>query len=1053
MKQLNVVFIKTTLLLIWGAFLSVDSYAQQFPVKGAVKDVAGDPIIGANIVVKGGTVGVITDLDGNFSLSAGGNDVLVVSYIGYKTKEVGVSSKALVITLEDDSKQIDEVVVIGYGSTRKQDLSTAVSTVKVDQSLKSRPANLGSYLQGRMPGVMIQSNGGDPLAKSTLSIRGRGSRGTDDDYSSGDAVLYVVDGVPGAPFNMEDVETISVLKDAASAAIYGASVGSGGVVVITTKQAAAGKLKVNVNISKSMKNAWRLPSVLTAEQYNRVWADATKWYGGKLPNEADSELFPYGAVTRTDWLDEIFRTGSLEHYALSLSGGSDAVKGFASFSYDKEDGILENTYSKKFGAKMNVDFQPVRWLKVGERVTFRYQNGQGNLLTGHQGVLSNAVFFPRSASVHDYDEKGNPLFDEAVKPLYQGTVPRWAAAQGLGGGYGEIRNPVAMLQRLNQDRPSSTVYSTTSVELKPVSGLTVKSDFTAGLNMERLDEFIPRVPEIGRPSDENERDISNTWNNNWLWETTVTYAKMFAEKHHVSAMAGYTMKYEKYKWDKFYTSGYELEDKHSTTLGQAGDWKKTKPQENIWEESMVSVFGRVGYSFDDRYFFTASIRRDATSKLYKDNNSGIFPAFSASWKISSEPFFKPMRNVFSMLKLRGSWGQIGNVDLVPRYSWNVPLSEMEWPVIYGKNLDNVVQGGVYASSIGVKNLKWETTEQLGVGLDMGLFDNSLNLTVDYFHKKTKDLIERVPIPSVAGIAIEPYGNIGSVVNRGWEIGADYTKTIGHVTVGLNANIATVHNEVTDLGSRETMEHPMVVNSLKPLRSTVGKPWYSYYVLKTEGIFRDEEEINNFKWTDLETGITRLIQPNAKPGDFKYVDFNNDGRINDDDKQYMGSYLPKLTFGFGGNLRYKGFDFSIQFQGVGKSTIYNGFKQMGLTGRQQGGNMLSDILNAWDYNNASGIPRLALVNDSNGNFSNASDFYLENGSYLRLKNMTLGYTLPDSVMRKIGLPGSSLRIYLNGENLCTLTDYTGFDPEVGNFGIDGGTYPVARTFSLGVNFNF
>lgn len=1053
MKQVNLRICRTILTLILGIFFLTDTYAQQIPVKGVIKDQAGEPVLGANVLVKGTTNGVITDIDGKFSLTAPPNSVLVVSFVGYKAQEVPVTGKDLTVVLKEDTEFLDEVVVIGYGSTRKQDLSTAVSTVTVDQALKSRPANLASYLQGQMPGVMVQSNGGDPLSKQTLSIRGRGSRGNDNDYSSGDAVLYVVDGVPGAPFNMEDVESITVLKDAASAAIYGASVGSGGVVVVTTKQANTGKVRVSFNISKSMKEAWRLPSTLTAGQYNQVWADAVNLYGGKLPNEANPQIFPYGAVTRTNWLDEVFRTGSLEHYAMSLSGGSDVVKGFASFSYDDDKGILDNTYSKKFGAKAELGYQVAKWLKISERVTFQYQNGQGDVKTGHQGVLSNAILFPRSASIYDYDEKGHLLSDDQGKPLYQGTVPRWAAAQGLGGGYGEIRNPVAELKRLDQNRPSMTIYSTTSFELKPISELTIQSDFTAGLNIDRFDEFIHTVPEIGRPLNENERNIATTWDSNWLWETTATYAKVLAEKHHISVMGGYTMKYEKYKWDKFYTSGYKLEDEHSTNLGQAGNWSKTKPQETVWEESMISVFGRIGYSYADRYFFTGSIRRDATSKLYKENNSGVFPAVSGSWKISSEPFFEPLRKTVSMLKLRGSWGQIGNVALVPRYSWNVPMGEMQWPVIYGENLDNIVQDGVYASSIGTKSLKWETTEQFGIGMDLGLFNNALNITVDYYDKRTKNLIERIPLPSVAGIAVEPYGNIGSVVNRGWELGANFTKTIGDITFGVSGNIATVHNEVLNLGSRETMEHPMVVNGSKPLRSTVGKPWYSYYVLKTEGIFQNEEEIKNFKWTDPKTGITQLVQPNAKPGDFKYVDFNNDGQINDDDKQYMGSYLPKLTFGFGGNIAYKGFDFSIQFQGVGKSTIFNGFKQMGLTGRQQGGNMLSGILSAWDYNKTSGIPRLALVNDPNGNYSNVSDFYLENGSYLRLKNVTLGYTLPRNVMRNVGLPGSTLRFYLNGENLFTMTDYTGFDPEVGNFGLDGGVYPVSRIYSLGFNFSF
>ena len=1054
MKQVNLRIYRTILTLLLGLFLSAGAYAQQISVKGTVKDQNGEPVIGANVLVKGTTNGGITDVDGQFALQTTEKDVLEISFLGYKTQEVKASSKPITIILQEDAELLDEVVVIGYGTSRKEDLSTAVSTVKMDDKLKSRPANLGSYLQGQMPGVMIQSNGGDPMSDVSLSIRGRGSRGTDDSYNSGDGVLYVVDGVPGAPFNMEDVESITVLKDAASAAIYGASVGSGGVVVVTTKQASAGKVKVNINISKSFKNAVNLPETLTAEEYNRIWADACTATGDPLHASRNPEIFPYGNVTRTDWMDAIFRTGSLEHYALSLSGGSDTMKGFASFAYDDDKGVLLNTYARKFSAKANLDFQVVKWLKVSERVSYEYKNGQGDVGTGHEGVLNQAVFFPRSASIYDYDKEGKLMIDEKTgKPLYHGTIPRWASAEGINSPYGEMRNPVAMLERLDQIRPSNRIYSTTSFELKPVSGLTVKSDFTAGIDIRTEDIFNCRVPEIGRPNSDNSRDKTNTWNSKLLWETTATYAKVFADKHHFSLMAGYSMSYEKYKYDAYYTTGYVNEDRHSITNGQAGEWSKFQPEENIWEESMLSVFARLGYSYEDRYFLTASVRRDATSKLYKDNNSGVFPAFSASWKISSEEFFEPLKNVVNLLKVRGSWGQVGNVALVPRYSWNVPLNETDWAMIYGKDLNNIVYGGVYAGSIGTKDLKWETTEQWGVGLDMGLLDNSLNLTVDYFNKRTKDLIEVVPVPSVAGISVSPYGNVGDVVNRGWEFGLSYSKKIGHVTFGVNGNLSTVHNEVLDLGNLEFMQHNVVINSLTPLRSAVGHPWYSYYVLKTEGIFQSQEEIDNFTWRDPETGIKQKVQPNAKPGDFKYVDFNNDGKITDDDKQYLGSYMPKITFGFGGNLQWKGIDFSFQFQGVGKSTVYNGFKQMGYTGRGQGGNMLADVKNSWEYNKTSGVPRIGLISDPNGNYNSLNDFFLEDASYLRLKNVTIGYTLPDNVMRAIGLPGSTARFYLNGENLFTATDYSGIDPEVGNFGIDGGTYPVARSFSIGFNFSF
>ncbi len=1049
-------YIKRLLLLtVLMLSSSMAVFAQaKLDITGQVVDTHKEPIIGASILIKGSSKGAMTDYDGKFNLSVKNGDVLVLTYIGYATKEVKVSATKTkyIITMKEDNKSLDELIVIGYGSSRKQDLSTAVSTLKIDKSMKSRPANIGSYLQGQLPGVSIISNGGDPLAGQGLSIRGRGSRGSEGDYNSGDAVLYVVDGVAGAPFNMEDVESITILKDAASAAIYGASVGSGGVVVVTTKQAKSGKVKVHFNASKSFKNAWKLPSVLSAEEYNSVWADASKSAGKAVPACADAKLYPYGAVTRTNWLDAIFRTGSLEHYGLSIAGGSEKIKALASFSYDYDKGILKNTYSRQFGSKFNLDFNLAKWITFRETLTFKYSNGQGSIKTGHEGVLSSAVLFTPSATLYDYKKNGEVYQDRYGNKLYHGTLPRWAVEEGIGSTYGEIRNPLAMLERLDQDRPSTTVYSTSSVELKPLRNLKVKSDFTIGLDNNKMDVFYARVPEIGRPDMENSRSIFNHSHNRWLWETTATYSDIFADKHHISAMAGYTMKYDKDQYTQFSMADFDREDRNHTVLNLAHKYGKQAPREGIWEESMLSGFGRLAYSFDDRYFFTASLRYDATSKLWHKNNSGVFPALSASWKISSEDFFADMKEYINLFKIRGSWGQVGNVNLVPRYSWNVPLASTEDGIYYGKDLNNRVVG-IYAQSIGVKDLTWETTEQTGLGLDLAILNNTFTLSVDYFNKKTKDLIERVPVASVAGVKIEPYGNVGEVVNKGWEFSAAFNKRFGDLDVKVFGNLTTIHNEVLDLGARDFIQHSNTINSIQPLRSGVGQPWYSYYLLKTDGIFQSDEEAQSYKWTDPKSGISKPIQGNAKAGDLKYVDTNNDGQINSDDYQYLGSYMPKITYGFGANLAYKGFDFSMLFQGVGETMIYNGFKQIGLTGRQQGGNMLSDIKKSWNYDKTSGIPRLALINDDNGNYSNPSDFYLEDGSYLRLKNLTFGYTLPKSVMQSIGLKKGDFRLFFSAENLATFTNYTGFDPEVGNFGIDAGIYPVARSFSLGLNFNF
>lgn len=1027
-------------------FFTGSLMAQQITVTGTVTDgTTNETIIGASVVEEGTTNGVITDMNGNYSIRVNGNANLVFSYIGYKTSQVSVGNRTIVnVTLEEDVFKLEEVVAIGYGTTRKTDLSTAISTVKLDQSMKSRPANINSMLQGQLPGVTIQVTGGDPLKDPTINIRGKGSR-------DNDGILWVVDGVPGAPYNVEDIESVTVLKDAASAAIYGASVGSGGVIVITTKQAQAGKVKVDVNISHSFQSPWRLPDVLTAEQYNMVWQDAVTnaSSSASLPIVADPSRYAYGNTTRTDWLDEVFRTGHLQHYAVSLTGGSETIKAFGSFSYDKNDGVLLNTYREQMGAKLNVDFQIAKWLKFSQRASFEYTNGQGDInTTSHEGVLIGAIFYPRSATVYEYDNNGNPVLDSYGNQVYGGTIPQWAVDQGVSG-YGEIRNPVATLNRLNQHRPSAKIFSTSSVEIKPISRLTLRSDFTAALRPARFEDFSPKVTEYGRPSAENSRTIEDWWRNNWLWESTATYAEAFGD-HHISAMAGYTMQYDNYRRSKTYTYDYARENPHYTIFTNAGDWNKTKPEEEIWEESMMSVFGRIGYSYADRYFVTASLRRDATSKLAPENNSGVFPAVSASWKLSSESFFNV--DFVNLLKLRGSWGQIGNKELVPRYSYNAPLGVTPYPAIMGANLDQQIYG-TYLKTIANRSLKWETTEQTGFGLDANLFNNSLSLTVDYFYKTTKNLIDQLPVASTAGIETEPYGNVGKVVNKGWEFSANYMKTIGDVSLNVFGNLSTVTSEVKDLSPRDVLEHGTTINSLRPLRSTVGQPWYSYALIRTDGLFQSQEEIDNYVYTNPTTGATSKIQPNAKPGDLKYMDTNNDGIINDSDREYMGSYLPKVTYAFGGNFEYKGFDFGFMFQGVAGVKIFNGFKLMGMTGRQQGNNMLSDIMDSWTYNKSSNVPRLTMVEDANGNYSTVSDYFLESGSYLRLKNVTLGYTLPKSLMQNMGMDGSRIRVYLGAENLFTITPYNGFDPEVGNYGVDGGAYPVSRSFSVGLNLNF
>lgn len=1046
--------------IIWLlALLPSVLFAQQRTVTGVVTSAEdGSTLPQLSVMLKGSHVGVVTDLDGRYSIRvAGPESVLVFAYTGYETQEVLVGERSEVnVVMQISLEAIDEVVVIGYGATRKRDLSMAVSTIDMKDRIKSRPASLSSLTLGEVPGVTIQLNSGDPMAGgSSINIRGRGSRGDDQ-------VLFVVDGVPGAPFSVQDVESVTILRDAASAAIYGSAVGSGGVVMITTRKAAAGKIDVRANAYGGFRYVTNLPELLTAEQFNQVNLDAHTAVGKPLPDFCNPEKYPYGNVTRTDWLKEIFRLAPLQHYSLSLSGGTERFRSLVSASFDQEDGVMLNTHSRTLNVKADLGYDLTKWLRIGQRATYEHRNGQGNVSThGHESVFMSAIFFPPSATVYEFDKDGHPVLDDFDNHLFGGTIPRYYVEEGMSG-YGEIRNPVATLLRLRQNRPSHRIYSTTTLELEPIKNLVLKSDFTANANISRFEGFSPRVPEIGRPNASNERSISSSLNTKWLWESLISYSNTFADKHYVSAMAAYAVWKENYRASAHNVYNFDREDEHSTIWPNGNDFTRIRPYEEIWDEAMFSVLGRVGYAYDNRYFVNASIRRDASSKLWKENNFGYFPALSAAWKLSGEPFMQPYLRVLSLLKFRGSWGEIGNNNLLPRYPFNVPMREAGYQNYYGNNAQTEVVG-IYMATVVNRDLRWERTRQWGVGVDVALWGNFIELTADYYQKYTRDLIEKIPVSQTVGKPDEPWGNVGKVQNNGWEFSAKVNRSFGPVDLSFFGNFSTVENKVLDLGSRKEFIHSQHVNGqFNPLYSKVGQPWYSYYLLQTDGIFQTQEEVDAHVFTDAQTGVTNIIQPNARPGDFKFVDFNNDGKIDDDDRQFMGSYLPKYTYGFGLNLEAYGIDFSVFFQGVAGVKIYNGWKQMGLSGRggNIGYNFTADVLKSWNYDKESGYPSFEFLAkpsigglEAQKNLGYPIDFFLEDASYLRLRSLSLGYTLPQSLMNRMGIPTSSMRFYATGENIFTFTKYSGVTPEVGNYGVDTGTYPISTTWIFGINLTF
>ncbi len=1021
-------------------------------VSGKVTNSAKEPLIGAAVMVKGGpsTNAAITDINGEYSIRVLPDAELEFSYIGYKPVIVKVSGRTSIdVILEEDTMMLNEVVAIGYGSSRKEDLSMAVVTMKMDDIVKSRPQNIGTILQGRLPGVTVMQSG-DPMSQSSFSIRGRGSKGNDGDPNSGDGVLFVVDGVPGAPFILDEVETITVLKDAASAAIYGASVGSSGVVLITTKRPQSGSMNVNLNVSMGFDYVTNLPKMLTAEKYNEVWAKAVANAPGSiLPSAADPSVYPFGNVTRTDWLKEIFRKGFKQHYGLSMTGGNDRMSSVFTLSYDHNKGVILNTWTKSLQGKLQTDFKLTQWLKFYERLSIGVSNGQGDVDTSHQGPIMGAVWYPRCVPVYEMKKDGQWDLNSQGERYFGGTQPKWASVSGTP----LLYNPVAALTRLHNLFPSHSVYSTTGIEIKPLTSLTIKSEFTADLSSSEHDSFNPVMKEIGLLRAENHRAQTFAKRSHWLSENTITYAQLFG-RHHISAMGGFTADFSREGARTIFTRKYSSEESNKLLWGLAEDYTSTKPTESRYEYAMVSFFGRVGYSYDDRYFITGSIRRDASSKLPVSKNFDWFPSVSGSWKLTSEHFMKnsSIRDIFSLIKFRAGWGKVGNVDMYPNNVADVELLTYRWPIIFGKNMD-VLKYGTYLSTIPNLNARWETTVQTSAGLDLSLFKNRLDISIDWYNKETRDLIDRIPVVPHMGISADPMGNMGNVINRGWEFSVNYNGSManGELTYNIYGNFSTNKGYVREYGIRDApvMHSSPNIDSRPILYSDAGHPWYSFMIYKTDGIFRSQQEIDNYTWKDPETGTLKKVMPSALVGDLKFVDTNNDGVINDKDRVFAGSYAPVNTFSFGGSLQWKGIDFSIMFQGVSGNYIYNGLKQLAMNGRNDYGNLIEDVMNTWDFNpESSRYPRLGIVKDNNGNYNNFSDIFLEKGDYLRLKNLTIGYTVPKFCKH---VPG--LRVYASMDNLLTFTRYSGVDPEVGNYGVDRGVYPVAKFVNFGINMKF
>ena len=1048
MKQVNLRIYRTILTLLVGLFLSAGAYAQQISVRGIVKDQMGEPVIGANVLVKGTSNGVITDIDGKFALSAAKNDILIISFVGFTSQEIPVTGKDLMVTLKEDTGLLDEVVVLGYGANaRKQDLSAAVGVLSNTDDLTVRPvSSTESLLQGQLAGVTVQSNGGDPTSTPSIVIRGQGSQ-------NGDNVLWVVDGVPGAPIaSMSDIESIVVLKDAASAAIYGAQSGAGGVILVTTKKAKAGIPTLSYEGTYGIRQATNLPEPLNAEEElemrKRSYANANV----TLPDGWNIEKNPWIGTTRTNWMDEIFRTAFYQRHNIALNVGTDNYSSRLSFSFDNDEGVLINTYNKNYAIRYNGKFDLNKWVSISEDLVWKNtENRSKDTNDAYTGPVLSAIYMPASATVY------NPL-----DGTWGGTTtedPEYIAKYGsnFAGAHGDAVNPVRLLRAENRFNRTSDVWSTTSLQIANIiQGLKFTSRFTYNLKTNNYKNFRPIQDEPGKPNNSNSLDVTNYRTDAWKTENTLTYDNSFGN-HTVGALFSTTADHYNVRGLKVNGKNFADESPYLQYLAYAGTTSATDYLTG--PDANVSLVARLAYSYDDRYFVTASWRRDYAGRLPKENNFGDFPAATLAWKISNEKFFKKS-DFIGMLKLRASWGRVGNLGSIDYNYKSLLLGTSYWQeqAQYGVINNATWNNFVYNSTAMNRNLTWETSEQWDLGLDVELFKNRLALSFDYFDKRTFNLIQKQTMNWPSSIGLDPLLiNQGEIRNRGIEIQANWNDRVNKdFSYFVSGNFSYLKNWVSDIGVKNADGSPGVwtdsdskFRNIPYTRQTAeGEPLNSYYLIKTDGIFQSDTEAAAYVDKN-----GKRIQPNAVAGDLKFIDYNNDGKIDDKDRQYCGSATPKTTYSFSFGATYKKFSFSAMFQGVGGAQAFYAAKSVILSDADGNFNRVKDILNAWSpTNTSSNIPRLSM-NDPNSNFSTASDWYLESASYLRLKNLTLSYDLTDVLQKWSHLRerNSRMSVYFSGENLFTITDYSGMDPECG--GWDAMKYPVSRVFSFGVKLTY
>lgn len=1036
------------LFLICFALYGIIVYAAPGAIKGKVTDTDGHGIAGVNVIEKGTTNGVITDVEGNYTLNlTTENPILSFSFIGYKSQETLVGNTTVLnIILKEDVEILEEVVVVGYGTQKKKLVTGATQHVNGDNIQKLNTINPLGALQSQTSGINIIQTSGMPGEKYKVTIRGLGTTGSSEP-------LYIVDGVVGASINdlnPSDIESIDVLKDAASSAIYG-SRAANGVILVTTKQGRIGKATVTYDGSFGIQNIYKQPGILNAQDYITL-QNESKIMDGNDPYDFASLIPNYNQIKNgewngTNWFDEALnKNAQLQNHALNIIGGGEQAKYSLGLSYANQEGIFGKPVEpqfKRYTFRLNTEYtllknKDLNIIKIGENMTFTHtdKNGIGIGAWGDNDLrkmLSATPLMPL------YNSEGE-FYSQKDKETDKWNWDPMAA------------NPIALMKHKRGDNinNNNNIRGNLYLEIQPIKSLKFRSSFGLSLSANSTRKYIS-IYNLSSTEFNTEDQVSQSMSTGlyWLWDNTLSYNLTFNNLHFFDIMLGQSIEksgmgesisgsnrnslFSDFKYA--YLTNTPIVDPSKTTLN-GSPWQMGR---------LASFFGRINYNYKEKYMATIVLRADGSSNFDRGNRWGYFPSISAGWVVSNESFMEQSKEWLDFLKLRVSWGQNGNASISPfQYLSTISFSNVGYYFGADKTL---VHTGAYPDIMPNKDVTWETSEQFDLGFDARFLSNRLGLSFDYYNKDTKDWLLQAPILASFGTNA-PYINGGDVRNRGIELSLNWNDNINDFIYGININLSHNKNEVTQIANEEGIIHGatnvLFQTASEIYRAEVGYPLGYFYGYKTLGVFQNETEIANYKGAMLES---------TQPGDLIYLDSNEDGQINEDDKCMIGNPNPDLNLGLAFNFAYKGFDLSFNATGVFGNQIIKSYRGHITTPQD---NFTKDLLNRWHGEGTSNkLPRLS--SGGGANWQNISDIYVENGDYLRLQNITFGYDFKKLIPK---LPCQMARLYISGQNLFTITKYSGMDPEVGYgnnqswaSGIDVGSYPTPRTFLFGINLKF